>query len=616
MAKPISPWKRQELATEDPLLSHYLQLFQIAWLEALPFFRRANEDSAIYEQEIDTTTWPTISQVTLGQAKTMVDQALPPIMAHLFGSQCPVNFYPADDSMAFDAARNFRDWLVHVMRDTMKIQRHGMLAIKDAIKLGKGYNIIESKMITPPVPNEIRVIGRNADQRTKTMALGRPIMVPSCSYLPFGQVIPTPDGANPQDVTCVFVLRFLQEFQLRQMLDKTNNPDSPFTGNAEEIIAYARESGLNGYVATSRQIAAEIAGKPLTTSQSMNRANTSTPVSIPVLECYAKNEHVWWACDQFRIYRAGDSFQTLRKPVIAATFDPDQDTWYTPGIIRPNKRMMYGIETMFNAVLDMLSSILHPHQLISLDAIANEGQIPTMEPWGHTYVTGDASKAISYVYPPPIAPQIFEVGQNLRTFSAALAGQPLALQGQGTAGLVRGGPSAMETLFQSSSGREKLQAQNFEQGWYLDAIENTMALMQGTVTADQKLKTVEIDEKGNAKFVNTTITVDDIRHVYEVELDFKDKLRNPVAELGMRTAIYDRGAQNKFVNPKENFRVLIGDDRQFKQLTSGTNPEQNAAEMQAMAGGSGSAPMGAPGAEIPEIPQVAGAGASPGGVVA
>ena len=615
MAKALSPWKNDELVTEDPLLYRYLQLFRLAWDSAQPYFRRANEDCSIFEQEIDPLTYPTISQVTLGQAKAMVDQALPPVMSYLFGAQTPVNLYPADERISYDTARNMRDWLMHVIRDVMRIESRGMLAIKDAIKIGCGYNIIEPKMITPPISSMKMVMGRGVDERARQMEMGKPVMIPACTFVPFGQVIPTPDGSNPNEVTCVFVLRFLREDQIRQMLNKKNNPDSPFSGNAEEIIQYARESRFNGYFMSARQIAAQISGKPMTVTQSMNRSTTNTPVSVPILECYAKNEHVWFACDQFKIFHVKESFQTLRCPVIKATFDPDGDTWYTPGIIRPNKRLMYGIETMYNAVLDILSSILHPHQLINVESLVNEGQVPTLEPWGHSFVTGDATKAVSYVYPPPLTAQIFEVGQNLRTFSARLAGQPEALQGQGTAGLVRGGAGAMETLFQSSSGREKLQSKNLENGWFLDAIETTMALMQGMTTEDQKLKTVEIDQTGKRSFVNTTITTEDIRHVYAVELDFKEKMRNPVAEQGMRAAIYDRGAQNKFVNPLENYRMLVDDDRKFKQLTSGTNPDENMADMQAIAGVEpGVAGGGLPGAAIPEMAEAAGAGVSPGGV--
>jgi L-aminopeptidase/D-esterase-like protein len=76
--------------------------------------------------------------------------------------------------------------------------------------------------------------------------------------------------------------------------------------------------------------------------------------------------------------------------------------------------------------------------------------------------------------------------------------------------------------------------------------------------------------------------------------------------------IYDRAMQNRYVNPKEAFAMLVGDTKQFRQLTEGVNPEENLAAMQAVGGG-GESNAGA-GAGATQNPLVGGAGTSLGGL--
>ena len=58
---------------EGKLLRRYLDLFKISWVVARDHFNKANEDVALYEQQIDLDIHPTLSEITLGEAKKMVD---------------------------------------------------------------------------------------------------------------------------------------------------------------------------------------------------------------------------------------------------------------------------------------------------------------------------------------------------------------------------------------------------------------------------------------------------------------------------------------------------------------------------------------------------------------
>ena len=605
----------------DKKLRKYLALFRLAWKEARPYFDLANEDVRMFNQDVNPDR-PTLSDITLAQARLFVDQALPPLMSRLFDADNPFDLIPTDAKIEYETARKIRDLVLYNMRTHMQIERNGYLTLREAVKLGKGYGIIEPRIITPPISEEQIVMTGNEEVRNRVMGIGKTELVPGYTCLPFGTVIPTPDGATPDDVSCVFVLRMFQEEPFRKMFDKKLNPDTPFEGPVEKIIERARSKIFNGYLATPRQIATQIASLQRSPAQAMNESGSDTPVIIPVLQCFSRDEHVWFACDQFEIYSAKAKYQTLRNPVVAATFDPDGSQWFTPGIIRPRRRMIMGSEDFFNAIMDMISMSLHPHQIVNRDALISEDQKTDMQPYGRTYISGSAKAAdvISWAQLPQLPAYVFEAGNKLEEHDTASVGQPKSLQGQGTPGLVRGGSGAMESLLQSTSGREKLTARHVEQGWYSSVVENTLVLSQMLAKDKQYLPAIKYNPenkggKNKNEFNFSEITRSDIRRVYSVQLSFTDKMRNEMAEFSMKTAKYDRLVENENVNRQEALAWLIGNDRDYNRLTAGVNPEDNLKTMQALAQAQQAKPAGGTSpAAASEIPAIGGAGAALGGL--
>jgi hypothetical protein len=170
----------------------------------------------------------------------------------------------------------------------------------------------------------------------------------------------------------------------------------------------------------------------------------------------------------------------------------------------------------------------------------------------------------------------------------------------------------MESLMQSTSGREKMIADHFEKGWYTSVIENTIILCQMLADDKQMLPKLKYNPTtGKTDLGWEEITRDDIRQIYRVELSFIEKMSNQLAESQRNVMIYDRAVQNRFVNPKEAFALLVGNTRQFNKLTSGVNPEENVAAMQAQAGKQPA--QGGEGAP-PEQTITGGAGTSMGGL--
>jgi hypothetical protein len=605
MAKKINS---EQSSADEKLLKRYLDLFQIAWKYTRPFFDKAQADVDLYEQEPDLES-TSLSDISLAEARKMVEQALPPIWFYLMSAENPFELIPASKTVSFEKARLVRDWVLFNMTTVMNLYTESYLCLKEAVKLGKGYLMMEPKFVTPPMSEEKIVFAGNEKIKTRNMKVGNAVMVPGCKYIPFGQVIPTPDGKNPDEVSCVFVERFYPEADFRDMLDKKLNPDTPFTGDADEIIDYARSNSMDGYLRSPRQIAAQIANLDRTIPDMMKDGGTKdTPISVPVLHCYGRKEHVWFACGKYKVYHKKGGFQTLRSPLTVATFDPDGDQWFTPGIIRPRRNLILGIESFYNAILDIVSAHVHPHQIVNRDAIYKAGESPDLQPWGKTEITGayKTGDVVSFVTPPALPPFLLEIGNRLEEKSESSAGQPKSLQGQGTAGLVRGGSGAMESLRQSSSGREKMSADHFEKGWYTSVVENAIILCQQLANDKEIMPQLVINPAtGKTDLTYLEITRDDLRQVYRVQLSFTEKMSNQLAEIQRNSMIYDRGIQNRFVNPKEAFALLVGNTRQFNRLTANVNPEENLAAMQAQAG-----KQPAPG----EQSIMGGAGTAPGGL--
>jgi hypothetical protein len=172
----------------------------------------------------------------------------------------------------------------------------------------------------------------------------------------------------------------------------------------------------------------------------------------------------------------------------------------------------------------------------------------------------------------------------------------------------------MESLRQSTSGREKLTNKHFENGWYASVVEQTLILCQMLAHDKEMLPALKYNpETGKNDLGWVEITREDIRQVYKVQLSFTEKMANQLAEMTRNAMIYDRAIKNENVNRKEAFALLIGNTKQYRQLTEGVNPQENIAAMQAVAGKEpGSGPEGA--AAPPEMPMTGGAGMAAGGL--
>src|SRR5690606_2381633 len=99
-------------------------------------------------------------------------------------------------------------------------------------------------------------------------------------------------------------------------------------------------------------------------------------------------------------------------------------------------------------LMDLMTYTLHPATIVNRMVVQDENV--GLEPYGRIDSYGKVGDAVSYVTPPPLPAGIMNIGDDLETQFSIANGQPRQFQGQGTAGVMRGGGGAFESLLQTT----------------------------------------------------------------------------------------------------------------------------------------------------------------------
>lgn len=573
--------------TRDPVVEDCMDVFRLSFTQAIPFLQEAEQDAAAYAGKIDRDHWPTLSEIVIPLAKTATEQALATLYPYLLPTT--VNFFdlsPVNESMDYGTIQNLTDYLHYVLRRRMQIYPRGMLTLKDIIMLGTGYGCVENRVVTPPKRAEVS--GYLAGQRTAVIQMqpGEPEVTETYTYVPFGAVIPSPDGDMPDTASAVFHLDFYTEAAFKALYDEASGMD--MMGSAEAVIAMARQRKLNGYLSPAADIMASISGLPYMPSQVMPGTNVKkAPVLVPVLKCYFQHRHVWIACGIQRIYDVQNQFSTLRCPIVKGTANPTGGKWYNRGIVGGSLGLHHGANMFYNALMDLIDLYLHPPKVVDTSIIP-EDQIENFGPYATFHGQGPVDKALKYWFPEALNPQLFNLGPELRNLFSDAVGQPSIVRGEGPAGLMRGGSGAFESLLQSSTAREKLMGAICETTWLQQTIENALLLCQANIGAEGVDFPVPVETERAREFKQVTITAEDLRHVLAVDLNLEEKVRNQAASVNIATQYYGVARQSPYVNPKELDAWMaeqVGGIPLRRRLLAGVNPKDRIAELQSLAPG-------------------------------
>jgi hypothetical protein len=420
------------------------------------------------------------------------------------------------------------------------------------------------------------------------MGIGGKKLVTSASFLSFGQVLTSPGATCCDDSEAITVFRFIGESTLREMFA---TPELGLEGNVEEIIEYARGSRMNANVFTWQSVMAKLCGwRSLPSSYNRWDGRSKYPVQVPIIQQFRKNRHVFLACDKFVIMDKENKYETMRCPVVDANFSPDGTNFFTSGIVDKAGSAMSAVEQWTNAMFDMLSLHLHPHIIENRLANVEYEKDEDISPYNRTLVSGDVRTAIDTIVPKQIPPQLFDLGNQLRPMINEVTGQNVSAN-RASPGLVRGGVGALESIMSASSGRQRLTSRRYENHWFKKIVELALINNQILIDKDDSFvvektakKEVRSGSKVKAKvgqkyYDNLTVTIDDVRQIFQVEFDFRDKLSNPISEFSFRAGVFDRLQNRPDINPVNLERFLLGDHNLYKKLTEGVDREKRKKEI-------------------------------------
>jgi hypothetical protein len=578
----------------DEFVSYIQSLFREAYRYAEPYLRRKDEIQRAFDGEIDSSVWSTLSEMYIPYLRTAVNQAVPFVVNYLFPNSTFFELMPEDENVPFQSVQNVEKVLENQLIYNMKIKQDMIPVIQDAVKFGCGYCEVESYMATQPARELVRFFedGEVVDERPR-MTLSSPVEQLRLRWIPFETVIPTPDGDSMDDPTVVFHLDTIGETEFLAMYEEDSTHDDDdriLMGDPNEIIERTRKGMFDGGMFPIWWIMSQMTGDNDEISRlkkydqirklAEEYRNHVAPVRIPILKCYFKDEHVWLANGETVIYHIKGGNQTLARPIIKADAARDGGNWYAESDVSASKDISDGAITFKNAMMDLLTYHLHPVTVYDELAMATPNKAPDIRPYEKIALRGKVGDSISYLRPPELGQGLISLGQELERELAQSNGQPLNLGGQGTAGLMRGGGGAFESLMQSAMIREEFLGALLEMGLMEPVITHTLMRMQM-----MNRESFSFMSKGDKEYVKVTATMSEIRHSYGVHVNLSAKMRGGVNEESMAIARYLQVYKNNIYIDQVAALETVNPDRDQARrlLATPEQVEENIKRQQAMA---------------------------------
>ena len=567
------------------LVEKLTELFKYAYGEVSVPWESAQRYVDRYDRLIDKGEWSTMSEIVIPFSMVAVDQSMSFMIDYMFPRNMSwMGIRPRDRALQFETVDLVRQYVQDALKTKMRLRRQGFLTIKDSVKIGVGYGIVEPKQVRPERSvMKLAEFGGEVVGLENTVEDGAPELAESYRYLPFFSVIPMPGGADPDEVSGVFLLDFKYEDELKQMYEVERalpRDRRVLRGDPVEIIKNTIERKMNGSARPTLEILSALAGqagmdklktgvdaanliKNLGGDDNLRMSNAV--IQVPILKCLFRNRHVWLANGDEIILDIDDALVTRKNPIVMAQSNPDAGRWFTPGIIAASEDPDMGTNIFYNALMDMLSEHLHPTRIFDRrafpDGIPPRAAFQDIESWGQP------KDAVLYTQPPPIGPGLLQIGEQLQQFGAAAKGQPLALQGQAAPGLLRSGVGGFESLLSGSFGRQKMTGMLIESGWLESTIIRTLSLAQAVITSDGRTFVSEREgPDGRPEYYEQKITPDEIRNAFVVSVNLDQKFKNAIADENIKLQKFQVMKDDIYVDPYEHRLDFWEDDEKARRF--------------------------------------------------
>ena len=539
-------------------VNEIMELYRWAYMEAIPAFKRMERYMAAYDNIIEAAAWPTLSEIPIPTMFVMVEQALPFTLEYLYPDTKMFSLIP-NRPVEMDTVSAVERLLHHTLCKTMNIRATQEPTIRDVYKLGLGYGIVEPKVVYPQEEYIAQVWegGQKMAER-KFLGSGEPTLVENYRYISAGQVIPLPGKSEVDTADGHFIIEIFTETEVHRLYDQY--PEK-LKASADEIINEARRERFDSRLDLASFLA-KLGGRDMR----MRPQQRQYMPLIPVMKFYEPDGEYWIANGRTVIYEKHSPHSNMRSGLIKASAWPDGNRWFPVGISEAAERLHYGINVYFNAMMDLFTDHWHPQRIINRKLIPDDAP---RDPYADIQSYGEPEKSVGYVQRPQINSAVFTIGELLQKFHAQATGQPDALNGAGSPGMVRSGANSFESLMQMPLGREKIAAAHLETGMLEQTIQKTIILAQALVDKSGKRFPVEQwDEQMKKRyFAHETVSQDDLNNVWTFELNLREKLRSAAADFANKAGKYDRAMKTpQYFDIRELANFLFDDDRTVQRV--------------------------------------------------
>lgn len=560
---------------------------------AMRYFERKDFIQRMMDGDVYDSEWSTMSEVHIPLLRSIVKSAVPDAMQYMFPVSGFVSLIPNQGGMTRDDVERFEHSLDNLLLRKMLVQKHAVPIIQDGIKFGAGYGIVEKAMYYKDNTNLYEAIngGRLVKAKRKMEISSLPVIYPRLRYINYEQIVPYPDGDSPDTTSCTMFIDYYREDEFRDLYASNPVDDPIYKGDPDAIIKETLDLGIGGGMYPHFWNMMVLGGESTQSMQAKYRKiheiaakrrtakSRLAPVIIPVVKYYMKREHIWVANGRTIIYRDKGGYETLRCPILKASPDTDSNNWWAMSDVAASSDMHLGINAYHNAVLDLMTQYLRP--VTVYDSTRWGGREPPKhEPWATHAFAGKINDAYDIKTPPPVAPGLLNMGDNMQMRYLQVNGEPL--DGQSSPGLLRGGSHAFETLLQTQNGRREFAGFMFDMGFIEPLVKNTIIHMQTLPQNDYEY--IELKDRD---YVASRINLDEIRYSFDVNLDLREKIRNSISEKMANIALYNQVYRdNPRIRQVEALEdVIMDSDKARRLIASDEEYQKQMRDMMAMSGG-------------------------------
>lgn len=574
-----------ESQQHQKLVSDLQEVYKRAYSYTWPFWERAEQYALAYDSVIDRNNWPTMSEVQIPYHLIAVENALPSLVEYLFPRTNFLSLKPRNEQVPYETVRRVEAYYTRLLNQELRIREVSVRALKDALKLGTGYMRTKLDYITPRNESVIIARSQGVTAAERRIMEGNKRLAVCLEYVPFGQVLSLGNGHSPSTGEHIIV-SYVTAKQLRDMYEDDKNRDEKLwmsTATPEDIIKDAKTHNLDNSIIPNESIMARLGGGNKVPSHNQYEQMDDS-VMVPIVEFYLRGKVIHVANGRDIIFMV-ESGRDIESGLVKATPVPDSTNWFADSDIYAAMNLSYGINSLYNAMLDMMSMALYPPRAIDVNSLPAGRDIPAHEPHATYVVMGDARNAIQYLQMPPLPNGILNVGDQMQSFLEQATGQSLRAPG-GSPGLVRSGVNAFESLMSTTLGREKMKGAMLDMNFVRPMLQNVINLTQ-LIFGDEETflgeeRAERPDQFGSAlsgmKQVQYTITRDDFIHDWDFDLHLDSKMRNSMVDQNFKMAIYQSFANDPTVDQRSLKDWVLGDVGLSARLHA--TPEQIQQNMQ------------------------------------